>query len=286
MEGRDTAATRELRALGPSLERAFVRLTDRVFVAAGYGMSTFAFVVGDTGVVAVDAGSTPEATAEAIAELRRHCDLPIAGIVYTHHHFDHIFGAVAVIDENPAVEIWAVEPFGNGDVAARLRRHGRPAAGAGAVRPPAAAGTARRQRLRLGAGDPLVPHRRTPRPARRADQEVQRLGDRPAGRRDPGGLAQTPARPTIRHSCGSRRSGWPSWATTCTARGPTCTPSGARATATCATGASPSTASAPCGPSTWCWATRCRSAAPPRSTRRSRSTAGACGTSTTPRSRG
>ena len=113
MASRDTAATRELRALEPSLGRAFVRLTDRVFVAAGYGMSTFAFVVGDTGVVAVDAGSTPEATAEAIAELRRHCDLPIAGIVYTHHHFDHIVGAVAVADENPAVEIWAVEPFGN-----------------------------------------------------------------------------------------------------------------------------------------------------------------------------
>ena len=113
MGGRDTAATRELRALEPSLGRAFVRLTDRVFVAAGYGMSTFAFVLGDTGVVAVDAGSTPEATAEAIAELRRHCDLPIAGIVYTHHHFDHIFGAAAVADENPAVEIWAVEPFGN-----------------------------------------------------------------------------------------------------------------------------------------------------------------------------
>ncbi len=113
MSGSETAATRELRSVNPSLERAFVQLTDRVFVAAGYGMSTFAFVVGQTGIVAVDAGSTPRASAEAIAELRRHSDLPILGLVYTHHHFDHTYGAVALVDENPDIEIWAIEPFGN-----------------------------------------------------------------------------------------------------------------------------------------------------------------------------
>ena len=113
MGGDETAATRELRALNPSLERAFIRLTDRVFVAAGYGMSTFAFVVGEGGIVAVDAGSTPSESAGAIAELRRHSDLPLLGIVYTHHHFDHTYGAVAFLDENPDLEIWAIEPFGD-----------------------------------------------------------------------------------------------------------------------------------------------------------------------------
>ncbi|MXV89497.1 MAG: alkyl/aryl-sulfatase [Acidimicrobiia bacterium] len=112
MGGAETAATRELRALNPSLERAFLRLTDSVFVAAGYGMSTFAFVVGDTGIVAVDAGSTPAESVEAIGELRRHSDLPLLGIIYTHHHFDHTYGAVAFIEENPDIQIWAIEPFG------------------------------------------------------------------------------------------------------------------------------------------------------------------------------
>ena len=109
----ETAATRELRALNASLEREFILLTDRVFVACGYGMSTFAFVVGDTGIIAVDAGSTPDATAEAIAELRRHSDLPILGLVCTHHHFDHILGSVVLWEENPEIEIWGIEPFGN-----------------------------------------------------------------------------------------------------------------------------------------------------------------------------
>ena len=111
--GGETAATRELRALNSALRREFIRLTDRVFVAAGYGMSTFAFVVGETGIVAVDAGSTPSATAEAIRELRAHSDLPILGLVCTHHHFDHILGAVVLWEENPEIEIWGIEPFAN-----------------------------------------------------------------------------------------------------------------------------------------------------------------------------
>ncbi|MCE2532166.1 MAG: alkyl/aryl-sulfatase [Acidimicrobiia bacterium] len=113
MGGGETAATRELRALNPSLEREFIRLTDRVFVAAGYGMSTFAFIIGEAGIIAVDAGSTPEATAEALGELRRHSHLPILGLVCTHHHFDHILGSVVLWEENPDIEIWGIEPFAN-----------------------------------------------------------------------------------------------------------------------------------------------------------------------------
>ncbi len=112
MAGSETAATQELRALDPSLERRFVRLTDRVFVAAGYGGSTFSFVVGDTGIVAVDAGSAPGPAAEAIAELKRYSDLPIVGLVYTHGHIDHTHGAIAFVEENPDIEIWAIKPFG------------------------------------------------------------------------------------------------------------------------------------------------------------------------------
>ncbi|MCE2532165.1 MAG: alkyl/aryl-sulfatase [Acidimicrobiia bacterium] len=112
MGGSETAAARELRALDQSLGRNFLRLTDRVFVACGYGVSTFSFVVGDRGIVAVDAGSAPGPSAEAIAELRRHTDLPILGLVYTHGHIDHTHGAVAFTEENPEIEIWAIKPFG------------------------------------------------------------------------------------------------------------------------------------------------------------------------------
>ena len=112
MGASETAATRELRALDRSLARYFIELTDRVFVACGYGVSTISFVVGDGGVVAVDAGSAPGPSAEAIAELRRHTDLPILGLVYTHGHLDHTHGAVAFVEENPEIQIWAIKPFG------------------------------------------------------------------------------------------------------------------------------------------------------------------------------
>ena len=112
MGGSETAAARELRALDPSLGRSFLRLTDRVFVACGYGVSTFSFVVGDSGIVAVDAGSNPGPSAEALAELRRHSDLPLLGVVYTHGHLDHTHGATAFTEENPGIQIWAVKPFG------------------------------------------------------------------------------------------------------------------------------------------------------------------------------
>ncbi|MDE0652683.1 MAG: alkyl/aryl-sulfatase [bacterium] len=112
MTGAETAATRALRERRAAVKQAFIRLTDRVYVATGYGMSTFAFVVGDTGVVAVDAGSDPGPTAQALGELRRHTDLPLLGVVYTHGHIDHTDGAMAFVEENPDIQIWAIKPFG------------------------------------------------------------------------------------------------------------------------------------------------------------------------------
>ncbi len=108
----ETEATRDLRVRQASLRQDFVKLTDRVFVAVGYGMSSFAFIVGDSGVLAVDAGSDPGPTARALAELRRHTDLPLLGVVYTHGHIDHTHGAMAFVEDNPDLQIWAIEPFG------------------------------------------------------------------------------------------------------------------------------------------------------------------------------
>lgn len=118
----DTPASAELRSIEHLFAEQFIALTERVFVAVGYGVSTFSFVVGDSGVVAVDGGSIPQRTADAIAELRRHTDLPIVALVYTHGHPDHTGGAPALIDENPDIEIWGVQHFG--DEARRFARNG------------------------------------------------------------------------------------------------------------------------------------------------------------------
>ena len=118
----DTAASARLRSIDHLFARDWVQLSERVHVAVGYGVSTFSFVVGDTGVVAVDSGSVPALSTEAIAELRNHTDLPIVGLVYTHGHPDHTGGAPAFLDENPDIEIWGNVRFG--DEARRFARNG------------------------------------------------------------------------------------------------------------------------------------------------------------------
>ena len=123
----DTPASEKLRSVNHLFERQWMVLTERVHVAVGYGVSTFSFVIGDTGVVAVDSGSTPAESSEAIADLRAHTNLPILGLVYTHGHPDHTGGATAFVEENPDVEIWGHASFG--DEAQRFSRNGATIAG-------------------------------------------------------------------------------------------------------------------------------------------------------------
>lgn len=120
MSGIDTPATARLRSINHLFERQYVELTERVHVAVGYGVSTFSFVIGDTGVVAVDSGSSSDETAEALAALRLRTEVPVVGLVYTHGHPDHTGGATALIDSNPDLEIWGIERFGD-----EARRFGR-----------------------------------------------------------------------------------------------------------------------------------------------------------------
>jgi len=109
----DTAASAELRSINHLFARQYIELTEHVHVVVGYGVSTFSFVIGDTGIVAVDSGSVPQLSAEAITELRTRTELPILALVYTHGHPDHTGGAQAFLDENPEIEIWGIDRFGD-----------------------------------------------------------------------------------------------------------------------------------------------------------------------------
>lgn len=83
--------------------RAFVEEQPGVFAAYGYGFAEMYFVVGDDGVVAIDAGSTPEAARAAKAELRTHTSLPITWLVLTHTHWDHIGGVAGMVEDGTRV---------------------------------------------------------------------------------------------------------------------------------------------------------------------------------------
>jgi len=84
--------------------RGVVTVTDGVHVAVGYGLANSVLLVGEGGVVIVDAMESAEAAAPVREEFVRISAAPVAAIVYTHHHADHIFGAgVLAGDAHPEV---------------------------------------------------------------------------------------------------------------------------------------------------------------------------------------
>lgn len=95
-QGPDTEATRELKARSAEFERAIIEVADGVYTAIGYGVATITMIVGDDGVIFVDAGSDAADTAAALVELRKISAAPIAALIYTHGHNDHTNGAPAL----------------------------------------------------------------------------------------------------------------------------------------------------------------------------------------------
>jgi uncharacterized sulfatase len=92
-------------------ERAIIEVADNVYTAIGYGVSTITMIVGDGGVVFIDAGSEPIDTAAALIEFRKISTAPIAALVYTHGHNDHTNGAPALAAEGPVPVVWAGPRF-------------------------------------------------------------------------------------------------------------------------------------------------------------------------------
>lgn len=54
---------------------------------------TVGIVVGDTKTVLIDAGNTPRHARELLIELEQIKAPPVRHIIYTHYHWDHVFGA-------------------------------------------------------------------------------------------------------------------------------------------------------------------------------------------------
>ncbi|MCX7620767.1 MAG: MBL fold metallo-hydrolase [Acidimicrobiales bacterium] len=79
------------------------RVTERVFLAVGFGLANTVMIVGDGGIVVVDTLESIEAAAEARDALREHCDLPVRALVYTHGHPDHVWGARAWVPEGTPI---------------------------------------------------------------------------------------------------------------------------------------------------------------------------------------
>lgn len=69
-----------------------VEVADGVHVAQGHGFSDIAFVHTGAGVLAIDAGGTPQNATAALDAYRAISTDPITHIVITHGHWDHVGG--------------------------------------------------------------------------------------------------------------------------------------------------------------------------------------------------
>jgi len=86
------------------------QVTEGVFLARGFGQGNAVLLEGDDGVVVFDVGDSYEHGKAMLAALREYTDKPIKAIVYSHFHFDHVFGSKAWTEAaDPDVQIIAHE---------------------------------------------------------------------------------------------------------------------------------------------------------------------------------
>ncbi len=96
------------------MEQGFFQVKENFFLGYGYGLTSPAFIVGDTGVVIIDPPEDVDKMAAAKKEFRKYSDKPIAAVLYTHWHPDHyagVRGAISDEDVKNGVKVIAQEKF-------------------------------------------------------------------------------------------------------------------------------------------------------------------------------
>ena len=78
-------------------EKKIYKVTDNVYSAVGWNIANIVMIVGDRGVILVDAGLSPQTSAEVLQEFRKITDKPIKAVIYSHFHHDHIDGIKGLV---------------------------------------------------------------------------------------------------------------------------------------------------------------------------------------------
>ena len=74
------------------------KVTDGIYQLRGFDIANITLVEGKTGWVVVDALTSRESAAAAMAFARQHLgDKPVAALIFTHSHMDHFGGAMGII---------------------------------------------------------------------------------------------------------------------------------------------------------------------------------------------
>ncbi|MFI3330190.1 MAG: alkyl/aryl-sulfatase [Rikenellaceae bacterium] len=110
-ESEQTAQTRSMIERNHEFRKEVIKLADNVYTASGYDAANITMIIGDEGVVLIDAGKFANNSEQVYKEFRKITNKPITGIIFTHGHGDHTQGTPAFLkDNNP--QIWAAESFG------------------------------------------------------------------------------------------------------------------------------------------------------------------------------
>ena len=98
MTGRvEPAIHPELKAHTEHFTKKVYKVTERVYSAVGWNVANIVMIIGDDGLIMVDAGLSPETSREVLAEFRAITDKPIVAVIYSHFHHDHIDGVKGLV---------------------------------------------------------------------------------------------------------------------------------------------------------------------------------------------
>lgn len=107
----ETEATRLLKQRSAEFEREVIRVTDGVYTAVGYSVSTVTMIVGEDGLIIVDTGMDTSSAEQVLDDFREISDKPIKAVILTHSHGDHT-GGLPVFTREGEPRIWAHDRFG------------------------------------------------------------------------------------------------------------------------------------------------------------------------------
>ncbi len=106
-----SAATEKLLDRNKMFEKQIIKVADNVYTALGYTVSANSMIVGEDGVIIVDPGQLPAASALVREEFEKISGKPVRAIIYTHSHNDHTNGTIAFFEEGKEIQVWARSNF-------------------------------------------------------------------------------------------------------------------------------------------------------------------------------
>ena len=80
--------------------KQIIPLAENVYMAFGFAASNVYMIVGDDSVTIIDTTETTAAASNILAEFRKITDKPVANIILTHSHRDHVSGATVFAEDN------------------------------------------------------------------------------------------------------------------------------------------------------------------------------------------